>query len=236
MNLRKVLFALGTAALCTTAFTNAIARDVLRVGTEPTFAPFEYLDSATKTYAGYDMDLIRAVADKAGYDVEIINMGFDALIPALSSGTIDVIAAGVSITEERAKRVDFTTPYYTTGLSILVRKTDAGTLKTMKDLEGKRIAVQIGTTGAEKDSRPSRDRLLPEEPAPRRQARDAAARRRGRRRLRLRREEGQRRTSAEAQRRPQGRERFGRRQKDLREVLRRIISEPAWPSRGTAAV
>ena len=160
MNLRKVLFALGTAALCTTAFTNAIARDVLRVGTEPTFAPFEYLDSATKTYAGYDMDLIRAVADKAGYDVEIINMGFDALIPALSSGTIDVIAAGVSITEERAKRVDFTTPYYTTGLSttpyyttglsILVRKTDAGTLKTMKDLEGKRIAVQIGTTGAEK--------------------------------------------------------------------------------------
>ena len=125
MNLRKVLFALGTAALCTTAFTNAVARDVLRVGTEPTFAPFEYLDSATKTYAGYDMDLIRAVADKAGYDV-------------------------VSITEERAKRVDFTTPYYTTGLSILVRKTDAGTLKTMKDLEGKRIAVQIGTTGAEK--------------------------------------------------------------------------------------
>ena len=61
-----------------------------------------------------------------------------------------MIAAGVSITEERAKRVDFTTPYYTTGLSILVRKTDAGTLKTMKDLEGKRIAVQIGTTGAEK--------------------------------------------------------------------------------------
>ena len=150
MNLRKVLFALGTAALCTTAFTNAVARDVLRVGTEPTFAPFEFLDSATKTYAGYDMDLIRAVADKAGYDVEIINMGFDALIPALSSGTIDVIAAGVSITEERAKRVDFTTPYYTTGLSILVQKKNAGTLKTMKDLEGKRIAVQIGTTGAEK--------------------------------------------------------------------------------------
>ena len=82
MNLRKALFALGTAALCTTAFTNAVARDVLRVGTEPTFAPFEYMDSATKTYAGYDMDLIRAVADKAGYDVEIINMGFDALIPA----------------------------------------------------------------------------------------------------------------------------------------------------------
>lgn len=150
MNLRKALFALGTAALCTTAFTNAMARDVLRVGTEPTFAPFEYMDSATKTYAGYDMDLIRAVADKAGYDVEIINMGFDALIPALSSGTIDVIAAGVSITEERAKRVDFTTPYYTTGLSILVQKKNADTLKTMKDLEGKRIAVQIGTTGAEK--------------------------------------------------------------------------------------
>lgn len=132
---------------CTTA---SWARDVLRVGTEPTFAPFEYLDTKTKEFAGFDIDLIRAIGEKAGYDVEIVNMGFDALIPALTTGNIDVIASGLSITPERAERVNFMTPNYQTGLSILVKKTDADTLKTTKDLEGKVIAVQIGNTGADK--------------------------------------------------------------------------------------
>ena len=94
------------------------------------------------------MDLIRAVADKAGYDVEILNMGFDALIPALKTKTIDVIAAGLSITEERAKRVDFTKPYYTSGISMIVRQADAEKFATFANLEDQRLAVQIGTTGA----------------------------------------------------------------------------------------
>ena len=100
------LFAAGAS------LTNAQARDVLRVGTEPTFAPFEFLDTKTKEFAGFDIDLIRAVADKAGYDVQILNMGFDALLPALMTDTIDVVASGMSITPERAERVDFTKPYY----------------------------------------------------------------------------------------------------------------------------
>lgn len=144
------------AILCTAAALSfmtasfAEARDLLRVGTEPTFAPFEFLDTKTKNFTGYDMDLIRAVADKAGYDVEILNMGFDALLPAIMTGSIDVVAAGMSITPERAERVDFTTPYYQTGLSMLVRKADVEKYKTFDDLKGKRIAVQIGTTGADK--------------------------------------------------------------------------------------
>lgn len=144
------------AILCTAAaltFMTASmtqARDLLRVGTEPTFAPFEFLDTKTKAFTGYDMDLIRAVADKAGYDVEILNMGFDALLPALMTSSIDVVAAGMSITPERAERVDFTTPYYQTGLSMLVRKADVEKYKTFDDLKGKAIAVQIGTTGADK--------------------------------------------------------------------------------------
>lgn len=77
-----------------------------------------------------------------------MNMGFDALIPALSAGTIDVIASGISITEERQKKVDFTSPYYQSGLSYLVRKADAEKIKTFADLKGKTLAVQIGTTGA----------------------------------------------------------------------------------------
>ena len=146
---KSILTACAAAALSAALCTSAFARDVLRVGTEPTFAPFEFLNTTTKTYEGFDMDLIRAVADKAGYDVEIVNMGFDALIPALSTGNIDVIAAGVSVTDERSKRVDFTTPYYKTGLSLLVSKQNADKYKVFDDLKGKAVAVQIGTTGAE---------------------------------------------------------------------------------------
>ena len=64
------------------------------------------------------------------------------------AGTIDVIASGISITEERQKKVDFTSPYYQSGLSYLVRKADAEKIKTFADLKGKTLAVQIGTTGA----------------------------------------------------------------------------------------
>ena len=77
-------------------------------------------------------------------------MGFDALIPALGMGVVDVVAAGVTITEERAKRVDFTKPYYTAGLSMLVRKEDAAKYPDFKALQNQAIAVQIGTTGADK--------------------------------------------------------------------------------------
>ena len=138
------------AVACGLAASVSQARDLLRVGTEPTFAPFEFLDTKSKDFTGFDMDLIRAVGQKAGYDVEIINMGFDALIPAVLTGSIDVIASGISITPERQKRVDFTTPYYVSGVSMLVRKDDAAKYANFDDLKGRKIAVQIGTTGAER--------------------------------------------------------------------------------------
>ena len=97
---------------------------VLRVGTEPAFAPFEFQKEGSDEFTGFDMDLIRAIGTKLGYKVEISSMGFDALIPALNSGNIDVAIAGMSITDERKKVVVFSDPYY--------------------------IAVQIGTTGANK--------------------------------------------------------------------------------------
>lgn len=82
----KKVFAAAASALAIAAFAgNAMARDTLRVGTEPTFAPFEFLDTKTQEFSGFDIDLIKAVADKAGYDVKVMNMGFDALIPALSA-------------------------------------------------------------------------------------------------------------------------------------------------------
>lgn len=125
------------------------AEKVLRVGTEPSFAPFEFQKEGSKEFTGFDIDLVRAVGKQMGYKVEVQNMGFDALIPALSAGNIDVAIAGMSITDERKKVVEFSDPYYTSGLIIMVNK-DNNDIKTLKDLEGKRIACQIGTTGEKK--------------------------------------------------------------------------------------
>ncbi len=125
------------------------AEKVLRVGTEPSFAPFEFQKEGSKEFTGFDIDLIRAIGKQMGYKVEVQNMGFDALIPALNAGNIDVAIAGMSITDERKKVVEFSDPYYTSGLIIMVNK-DNNDIKSLKDLEGKRIACQIGTTGEKK--------------------------------------------------------------------------------------
>ncbi len=119
---------------------------VLRVATNPTFAPFEYQEEGKKEYSGFDMDLIRALGKQMGYQVEIQSMGFDALIPALNAHNIDVAISGMSINEERKKAVLFAEPYYTSGLIIVVAK-DNESIKNLDDLQGKRIACQIGTTG-----------------------------------------------------------------------------------------
>ena len=124
------------------------AKEELIVGTEPSFAPFEFPEKDSKEFTGFDMDLIRALAKEMGYKkCTIKNMGFDALIPAINAGNIDVSIAGFSITEERKKQVIFSQPYYKSGLAFVVRK-DVNDVKKFEDLQGKTIAVQLGTTGA----------------------------------------------------------------------------------------
>ena len=83
---------------------------VLRVGTNPTFAPFEFQAKGSNDLTGFDIDLAKALGKQMGYKVEIMNMGFDALIPALSSGNIDTVIAGMSITPERQEAVLFSAP------------------------------------------------------------------------------------------------------------------------------
>ncbi len=127
----------------------AEAPKVLRVGTEPTFAPFEFQKEGSKDFDGFDMDLIRAIGKQLNMKVEIQNMGFDALIPAINAGNIDAAIAGMSITPDRQKAVDMSDPYYASGLVVVVNK-DNEAVKSVKDLDNKGIAAQIGTTGAER--------------------------------------------------------------------------------------
>ncbi len=120
---------------------------VLKVGSSIDFAPFEFQDETQKEYQGFDMDLIRAIGKEMGYEVEIQNIGFDGLIPALEAKNIDVMISGVTINDERKQKVLFSDPYYESGLAIVVRE-DNQDIHTFQDLKGKKVAVQIGTTSA----------------------------------------------------------------------------------------
>jgi ABC-type amino acid transport substrate-binding protein len=132
---------------CGNGDSNVDEEKIYKVGTEPTFQPFEYKDLETDEIIGFDIDLIKAIAEESGIKVEIQSLGFDALIPAVQSGTIDIVASGMTIDEERGKQVDFTAPYINAGLAIAVAKSNE-TIKSAEDLKGTTVAVQIGTTGA----------------------------------------------------------------------------------------
>ncbi len=114
---------------------------------EPTFAPFEYTDENGE-FVGFDVDLIKAIAEVQGFEVELQSLGFDGLIPAVQTGTIDIAISGMTIKPERAEQVDFSVPYYQAGLIMAVQEGNNEITKP-EDLAGKTIAVQIGTTGAD---------------------------------------------------------------------------------------
>ena len=117
---------------------------VLRMGTNATFPPYEYVDENNEV-AGIDADIAQAVADKMGMDLQIINMEFDSLIPALSADQIDIVLAGMTVTPEREEQVDFTESYATGIQSIIVP--EDSTIASVDDLADKKVGVQTGTTG-----------------------------------------------------------------------------------------
>lgn len=125
------------------------AQQVLKVGTEPAFPPFEMQASEGKDLTGFDIDLFRAIGEEANLEIQFQSMPFDGLIPALQSQTIDAAISGMTITPERAQTVDFSRPYFQSGLAIAVRTENKGEIKSFEDLENKKIAVAIGTTGAQ---------------------------------------------------------------------------------------
>ncbi|HEY9625827.1 MAG TPA: basic amino acid ABC transporter substrate-binding protein [Coleofasciculaceae cyanobacterium] len=125
----------------------AASGETLKVAIDPTFAPFQ-IKAANGSYEGFDIDLFNAISEAAGFKAELQQLPFDGIIPALQAGTVDATISTMTITAERAKTVDFSKPYFKAGLAIAVQEdnTDITSLATLK---GKRIAVQIGTTGAE---------------------------------------------------------------------------------------
>lgn len=141
-----VLVACGSNGGDTTADGEA-GGEVLIVATEPAFPPFES-QAADGELEGFDIDLMNAIGEQAGVEIEFESLPFDGIIPALQAGTVDAAISGMTITEEREETVDFTDPYFKAGLAIAVQEETAD-VKSLSDLENRKIAVQIGTTGAE---------------------------------------------------------------------------------------
>ena len=117
--------------------------EVLTVGTNAEFPPFEYVGEDGEP-DGFDIALIKAIGDELGYEVVVENMEFASLIGAIGT-KIDVAIAGMTIDEERLQSVDFSDPYYDAIQYVIVP--EGSDIQTAADLEGKKIGVQLGTTG-----------------------------------------------------------------------------------------
>ncbi|MCW2758234.1 MAG: transporter substrate-binding protein [Nocardioidaceae bacterium] len=148
-----LLLALVLGALLSGLVTSSPARaadpgPVVRVGTEGTYPPFSYVDSGTGKLTGYDIEVIEAVAKKAGWTLQFTQAPFDSIFPALDANRIDVVANQVSINPEREAQYLFTAPY-TYSHGVIVTAKGNTSIKTLADLKGKTTAQSLTSNWAE---------------------------------------------------------------------------------------
>ena len=118
-------------------------KGVLVAGVKDSLPPFGYVDAASREIVGYDIDFCRAIARRLGVKLEVKPVTSANRIPQLVEGNIDLIAATMTKTPERAKQLDFSHTYFLTGQKFLIKK---GTAKTLTDLDGKKIGTAKGST------------------------------------------------------------------------------------------
>jgi polar amino acid transport system substrate-binding protein len=115
------------------------------IGTNAEYPPFEYVDDQNNI-VGFDIELMTAIADEAGFEFEFVNTRWDGIFVALAAGEFDAVISAATITAERAETVNFSDPYFNAGQMITVRS-DNTTITGPDDLSGLRVGVQLGTTG-----------------------------------------------------------------------------------------
>ena len=115
------------------------------VGLNAEYPPFEFVDDEGNI-AGFDPELLDAIAEEAGFEYELVNTRWDGIFVALASGEFDAVMSAATITEEREEMVDFSDPYFNAGQRLAVRA-DETEITGPDDLAGKRVGVQLGTTG-----------------------------------------------------------------------------------------
>ena len=148
--LRKMLIVLLLCSFIAGTFTacsdkkQSDGKTTFTVGFDAEFPPYGYKDESGE-YVGFDLDLAEAVIKQMGSKMEFKSMGFDALIPAVQSGQIDMIASGLSANPEREKQVAFSDVYFDKNGFVIIVNKDNDSLKDWADLEGKKVGAQVGT-------------------------------------------------------------------------------------------
>jgi polar amino acid transport system substrate-binding protein len=127
-----------------TQFVTQETNNILKVGTNAEYPPFSFIEN--DQIVGFDIDIIKEIATRLNKKIEIKNMSFAALLPELQLGTIQVIAAGVTPSEEKKKRVLFTSLYFGGDPLMAVQPKDRPQIATGEDLKGKRVSVNQGYT------------------------------------------------------------------------------------------
>ena len=157
--IRKILLSLVLILFVFSGTSQASnEKPVLRVGMEVNYAPFNFSEVDDTNGAvpvansdgefanGYDVTIAKELADKLGMKLEIYKIDWDGLIPALTSGKIDAIVAGMSPTPERKEQIDFTDSYYQAEVGVMVKKgSPFENAKTIHDFKGAKITGQLGT-------------------------------------------------------------------------------------------
>ena len=146
--LLSVLFALSLLCIfsaCKKEQTNDSGKKIV-VATDATWPPMEYID-ADRNIVGFDIDMLKAAGKEGGFEVEFVNQLWDGIFAGLAAGKYDAIISSITITDERKQTMDFTIPYVKCG-QILVVKKENNSITKLSQLEGKKVGVQISTTGA----------------------------------------------------------------------------------------
>jgi polar amino acid transport system substrate-binding protein len=119
----------------------------IQVALDATWPPFEYVDEGTKEIVGFDVDLMKAIAEKEGLDVEFVNVSWDPLLAGMAQCQYDASISAMTITPERAEQFNFSEPYFEAGqvVTVTIDNTD---IAGKESLAGKTVGAQLGTTGA----------------------------------------------------------------------------------------
>ena len=140
---------ISIAIVCTLVFSFAAMAETLKMGTNAAFQPYEYYDDESGAIIGIDAEVAALICEKLGYELEIVDMAFDSLIPALTSGKVDFVMAGMTVTEERKQSVDFSTSY-AQGVQVVIVP-EGSDITCIDDLTAEgashKVGVQQGTTG-----------------------------------------------------------------------------------------
>ncbi len=147
--MKRLSFCLATLIIVMSFLLGACSSSssqVVQVATDATWPPFEFVDEETKDLVGFDVDLMNAIAEKAGLKVEFVNVSWDPLLSGMATCQYDAAISAMTITAERAEQFAFSDPYFEAGqtVAVAIDNTDI----TGKDsLPGRLVGVQLGTTG-----------------------------------------------------------------------------------------